>query len=107
MDTTAVLTKTQINKKIRGQSRPIVCNECGNHWTHFDESGFRSAVYYCDLCANRNRVFQNKEYKLKSMNPVNLKQCDNGGSFLMDATITCPRCKSSDVEISYHFNHCD
>ena len=47
-----------------GQSRQIICNECGNQWDRMDGSGFRSAIYYCDLCDNRKSLFQDRLNKL-------------------------------------------
>ena len=82
-----------------GQTRPITCNDCGNQWTHIDGSGFTSAVYYCDLCANRKSLFQDKLNKTAFLNPENLKQCECGGSFKLKATIRCPECKGTDLEI--------
>ena len=99
MNTTDILTKKILKKKIMGQSRPIICNDCGNHWVHIDGSGFRSAVYYCDLCANRKSLFQDRINKMAFLNPANLKQCECGGSFAMNSTIRCPECKSTDLEI--------
>lgn len=84
-----------------GQSRPIICNECGNEWNHMDGKGTRSAIYYCDLCANRKSLFQDRVNKLEFLNPANLKQCECGGTFVMNATIRCPQCKSTDLEIGY------
>ena len=100
MNATAVLTKTVIKRKIMGQSRPITCNDCGNQWTHVDGSGFRSAIFYCDLCANRKSTFQSSLNKMEFLNPASLKQCECGGSFVMKATIRCPQCMSTDLEIS-------
>jgi len=99
MNSTAILNRTNIKKRIMGQSRPIICNECGNHWTHIDGSGFRSAIYYCDLCANRKSLFQDRMNKLAFLNPENLKKCECGGSFAMKTTIRCPECQSTDLEI--------
>lgn len=84
---------------VMGQSRPIICNECGNHWNHMDGKGIRSAIYYCDVCDNRKSLFQDKTNKLEFSNKANLKQCECGDTFLMDATIQCPQCKSIDFEI--------
>ena len=84
-----------------GQSRPITCNECGNHWNHMDGKEIRSAIYFCDLCDNRKNLFKDKENKPESSNPANLKQCECGHTFLMDTKITCPQCQSTDFEIGY------
>lgn len=100
MNATVLLNKTIIKKKTMGQSRPIICNECGNHWTHIDGSGFRSAIYYCDLCANRKSMFQDRMNKLAFLNPANLKQCACGGKFALEVTIRCPECQSTDLEIT-------
>ena len=100
MNATAVLSKTTIKRKIMGQSRPITCNDCGNQWTHVDGSGFRSAIFYCDLCANRKSTFQSSLNKMAFLNPASLKQCECGGSFVMKATIRCPQCLSTNLEVS-------
>jgi predicted Zn-ribbon and HTH transcriptional regulator len=107
MNATAILKRTVIKKKITGQSRPIICNDCGNQWAHVDGSGFRSAIFYCDLCANRKSMFQDRLNKMEFLNPANLKQCECGGSFVLKATIRCPQCKSTDLEISSQFTPWD
>jgi len=107
MNATAVLTKTVIRRKIMGQSRPITCNDCGNQWTHVDGSGFRSAIFYCDLCANRKSTFQSRLNKMEFLNPSSLKQCECGGAFVMKATIRCPQCMSTDLEISSNITSWD
>ena len=104
MNATTILKKTVFKRKIIGQSRLIICNDCGNKWIHFDRSGFRSATYFCDLCANKKSQFQYRENKLKCMNSANLRQCGFGGSFKMDASIQCPQCKSSDFEIGFQIS---
>jgi transposase-like protein len=100
MNTATLINKPITRKRMTGQSRPIVCNDCGNHWTHIDGSGFRSAIYYCDLCANRKSLFQDRTNNLGFLNPENINPCKCGGSFTMNATIRCPQCKSTDLEIS-------
>ena len=104
MNATTILKKTVFKRKIIGQSRLIICNDCGNKWIHFDRSGFRSATYFCDLCANKKSQFQYRENKLKCMNSANLRQCGFGGSFRMDTTIQCPKCKSTDFEIGFQIS---
>ena len=107
MNETTVLNKTVTKRRIIKQSRPIVCNDCGNHWIHVDGSGFRSAILFCDLCANRKSPFQDRRTKFGGLIQKNLKQCDCGSSFVLKATIWCPQCKSTDLEISSSFASLD
>lgn len=84
-----------------GQSRPIICNECGNHWNHMDGKGVRSAIYFCDLCDNRKNLFQDKANKQDSSNLATIKQCKCGDTFMLDTKILCPQCHSTDLEVVY------
>ena len=90
-----------LKKIAMGQSRQIICNDCGNQWERLDGKGTRSAIYYCDLCDNRKSLFQDRLNKEGFLNPANLRQCECGGTFMMDATIRCPKCKSTDVEVGF------
>ena len=37
-----------------GQFFDVKCNNCENHWEHFEGSGFRMEAYHCNKCGKRN-----------------------------------------------------
>ncbi len=74
-----------------GEAFRMRCNDCRAKWMYRRGEGAITRFLHCDRCG-KEKVLCNSEGEISAL------PCDCGGTFIEDAPIICPKCKSANVE---------
>jgi hypothetical protein len=84
-----------------GRGREVACKVCGHNWSRYEGCGMKCSIYQCDQCDQEKTLLHGSELRKIGSEPTNLGLCECGGSFVENATIRCPKCKSTDLLVEF------
>ncbi len=87
-----------------GYSITVVCKMCGTFYTARHGGSLRFQILHCNKCGMEKTIFVTEVGEPFSHDPNQFEKiagkCECGGKFKINAPPRCPKCSSSEYELS-------